>query len=189
MPNHPLRKHLPAVDAAFRGGYGIGLAKLRLDGFASLEGYEPEGVLITRPLAFEGDRLVVNVRAPERPVMGAMSGDPPHGRLRVEILDAKGQPLAGFAASDCDPIGGDHLRRTVRWKGGSNLSALAGRAIRLRFLMKNAALYSFQFTRDGSEETPDLPCPGCRGRPRARTGTHIHGNPSLPQLPAVPAVS
>jgi hypothetical protein len=53
--------------------------------------------------------------------------------------------LAGFALADCAPIFGDTLDRTVTWTGGGDLRALAGRAVRLRFSLQDADLYSFRF--------------------------------------------
>jgi hypothetical protein len=41
---------------------------------------------------------------------------------------------------------GDELDRIVSWKNGSDVSALAGRAVRLRFVMKDADLYAIRFT-------------------------------------------
>ena len=60
----------------------------------------------------------------------------------MEIQNPDGQPLRGFAADDCPEIVGDEIARAVSWGGGSDLSSLAGQAIRLRFVMKDADLYS-----------------------------------------------
>ena len=67
------------------------------------------------------------------------------GSIRVELLDKSGVPIPGFAAADCNEIIGDRIDRLVTWRGDSNLSSLGGRAVRLRFLMKDADLYSLQF--------------------------------------------
>ena len=37
--------------------------------------------------------------------------------------------------------------RVVRWKAGSDVSALAGKPARLRFVMKDAKLFAFQFSK------------------------------------------
>lgn len=57
------------------------------------------------------------------------------GSLRVELLDAATvQPLPGYAAADAVPkTPGDYLHAVGCWNGGKNLSALAGKTIRLRF--------------------------------------------------------
>ena len=39
----------------------------------------------------------------------------------------------------------DQIARTVWWRGGSDGSALAGKPIRLRFVMRDADLFSIQF--------------------------------------------
>ncbi|MDG2104104.1 MAG: hypothetical protein P8J91_10160 [Pirellulaceae bacterium] len=67
------------------------------------------------------------------------------GSIYVEILDTNDQPIAGFGHADCDPIIGDQIDRIVTWQGRSDLQSLAGRAIRLRFHLKDADLFSLQF--------------------------------------------
>ena len=52
--------------------------------------------------------------------------------------------IPGYALEDCDPIVTDALDYTVKWRGKSDLSALKGHAVYLRFQMKKADLYSFQ---------------------------------------------
>jgi len=156
-------------------GYAIGLAKLRLDGFASMEGYEAEATLTTRPLVFNGDNLVINARAPEKPFDSTppsrgsrLTLGPMYGRLRVEIGDEAGTPFRGYKASDCDSFSGDDIAKVVSWHGKSDLSHLWGKVIRLKFFLKNAALYSLQFTRKQIKPSSVNPlCPGCRGRPQA----------------------
>jgi len=53
--------------------------------------------------------------------------------------------LKGFALSDCGRLQGDDIARTVVWKNASNVSAMAGKPIRLRFQLVNADVYSFHF--------------------------------------------
>jgi hypothetical protein len=45
---------------------------------------------------------------------------------------------------------GNRLAMPVRWKQGGDLSALAGKPIRLRFVMKDADLYALQFILQGA---------------------------------------
>ncbi len=40
---------------------------------------------------------------------------------------------------------GDQIERAVSWTGRDNLSRLAGTVVRLRFVMKDADLYSIRF--------------------------------------------
>lgn len=67
------------------------------------------------------------------------------GSLRVEILDADGKPLPGFALADCPEIYGDEIARAVKWNAGEDDSKFAGQPIRLRFVMEDADLFSFRF--------------------------------------------
>ena len=112
---------------------GIGLAKLRLDRFVSLDAGEVEGTVTTRPLQFDGRELVINAQACE-------------GSVAVEILSRGGAPIEGFSAAECDLFTGDAVRHTVTWQGNSDLSALRAEPIRLRFHLRRASLYSFAFS-------------------------------------------
>ena len=89
--------------------------------------------MVTRTLRFSGSELVINYATSAA------------GSLRVEIQDLRGTPIAGFGASDAVEIIGDQIERVVSWKGGSDLSRIAGKPVRLRFVMKDADLYSLQF--------------------------------------------
>ena len=106
---------------------------LRMDGFVSVSAPMSGGELLTRPLTFTGGRLVLNFSS-------SAAGD-----IRVEIQDASGEPLPGYALQDCPPIFGDAIERPVSWKNGGDLSALQGKAIRLRFVLRDADLYSLRF--------------------------------------------
>ena len=110
---------------------GFGLATLRLDGFVSVEARKA-GTLQTRRFIAIGDTLVVNAKADR-------------GEIRVEAIDALGRVIKGFAKDDCMPIRGDKVRHVVSWKGGANCHPLQARPIRLRFYLKQASLYSFEF--------------------------------------------
>lgn len=113
---------------------GVGLATLRLDGFASLQATgEQEGTVTTRPLQIEGDHLFVNADC------GA------DGWLKAELLDDAGNVLPGFTVADCSPVTGDSLRHRIIWRGANTLPTDMPETIRIRFTMKNADLYSFRF--------------------------------------------
>jgi len=111
-----------------------GRATLRLDGFIWAEAAYTGGELVTRALIFEGRRLGLNV--------DTSAG----GMLQVEMLDEQGGPIEGFAQADCDVINGNYVGIPVTWTGSPDVRRLAGRAVRLRFVMRDARLYSFQFT-------------------------------------------
>ena len=129
----------PAEQEWVRRGRGFGgLARCRRDGFVSLDSGSSPGSLLTRPFTCRGDRVLVNA-------------DARLGELRVEILDAEGQPLEGFAEADADRIRGDSLTHVAGWRGNADLSSLKGRAIRLRIHMTNSKLYSFACGEAGRE--------------------------------------
>ena len=59
---------------------------------------------------------------------------------------ADGTPVPGYTLAECFPVFGDHLDFPVTWKGkGTDVSALAGKPIRIRFSLKDADLYAYQF--------------------------------------------
>jgi hypothetical protein len=106
---------------------------LRTDGFASVRAPWEGGELLTRPLIFSGNELEINYR----------TGAP--GFVRVEIQDAAGDPIPGYTLDACPEIIGDEIERVVAWKPSADVGHLAGRPVRLRFVMKDADLYSFRF--------------------------------------------
>jgi hypothetical protein len=107
---------------------------LRLDGFASLRADYRGGEMVTKLLTFSGKHLSLNFATSAA------------GGVKVELQDAAGRPLPGFALADCQEQIGNELDRVVHWKGGTDLSALAGKPLRLRFVMKDADVYALQFT-------------------------------------------
>ena len=106
---------------------------LRTDGFVSLRGGARGGELLTPPLRFSGAELRLNYST------SAV------GAVRAEVRDAGGKPLPGFGLRDGVPLVGDRIEGAVRWKGGRGLAALAGRTVRLRFVVRDADLYSLRF--------------------------------------------
>ncbi len=105
-------------------------------GFVSVRAGYRGGELLTRPLLFEGTQLRLNASTSAA------------GMVRVEIQDEQGRVQAGFAATDMEPWYGDALDVPVRWRGG-DLSPLAGRPVRLRFLLQDADLFSLRFCAAG----------------------------------------
>ena len=67
------------------------------------------------------------------------------GSLRVEIQDADGKPIPGFTLADSIELYGDTVARNAIWKDNPDLGALAGKPVCLRFVMKDADLYSIKF--------------------------------------------
>ena len=95
--------------------------------------------MVTRPFGFSGSRLHVNAS------MAPLAAGPGPGEVRVEIVRANHKKLPGFKFDDADPMKESSIDHVVSWKGSSDVSALAGQSIKLRFYFKNAKLYSFQF--------------------------------------------
>ena len=104
---------------------GIGLAMLRLDGFASLNASFDGGQVTTWPFALAGDELHLNAKAD-------------YGQLTVELLDEEWQPIPGYTAQDCVAIAEDGVVVPVRWRDDRDLSALREQPVRLRFALHNA---------------------------------------------------
>ncbi len=106
---------------------------LRTDGFISIRAGSEPGELLTKPVIFTGSKLVLNV--------STSAG----GSLRVELQDADGRPLPGYGLEDNVPVIGDAIAREVEWTNSPDLSAIAGRPVRIRFVMTECDLYSFRF--------------------------------------------
>lgn len=117
------------------GFSSTGLAVMRRDGFASMDGDDAGGVLTTRPLKFQGNHLFVNV-------------DAPSGELRVEALDDEGEVISPYVMGKCVPISEDSTLTRVEWDGVDDLAALRGERVRFRFHLRQGKLYSFWVSED-----------------------------------------
>ena len=113
---------------------------LRTDGFVSVHAGYDGGELVTKPLVFEGENLILNYATSAA------------GSIRLEIQDAQGNPLPGFGLEESPLIWGDKIEHTVRWERSHSkatsekpLARIAGKPVRLRFVMKDADLYSLRF--------------------------------------------
>ena len=110
-----------------------GRAVLRLDGFISADAAYSGGELVTKPLLFDGTRLQLNVDT------GA------GGTVRLEMLDASGKAHEGYGLDESDEINGNYIRVNAGWRGSPEVGRLAGKPVKLRFVMRDSRLYSFQF--------------------------------------------
>ena len=106
---------------------------LRTDGFVSANAPFAGGYLLTKPLRFAGNELIINYSTSAA------------GGIFVAIQDYTGKPLPGYTLSEADEIIGDEIERSVTWDGRSNVGDLAGKVVQLKFVMKDADLYSFRF--------------------------------------------
>lgn len=134
LPGQDREHSVYATEAYYKGPAGrLRRFTYRIDGFVSVQATAEGGTLLTKPLQFTGAELTINYRAA------------PAGSVRVEIVDANSQPLPGFGLADCQELRGDAIDQVVTWKGNADVSALAGRPVRLRFALREADVFAFQF--------------------------------------------
>ena len=101
-------------------------------GFDSADAPYKGDELTTVPLWFDGNALELNVQTSVA------------GHVLVEILRDR-EPIQGYSVADADPIKGNFIEKTVTWNGQSDVSSLAGEPVQVRFVMRDAKLYAFQF--------------------------------------------
>ena len=100
-------------------------------------------MILTQPWVAPGDRVVIN----------AACG--PEGYMKVEAMDVHDNVLPGRSRDDSDVFTGDAIEHTLTWGGDPTLpidTAASGGEVysnrlphrRLRFILRDAALYSFQ---------------------------------------------
>jgi len=101
------------------------------------------GTVVTRPVVFKGSRLFVDLDAS---VPDQKPRIPPHFdecEVRAALTDQSGGSIAGFEL-ERSIILTQSGEQELSWTG-ADLSKLAGKPVRIRFELSNAALYSFQF--------------------------------------------
>ena len=118
---------------------GVMAATWRQDGFVSLDA-DAIGSFTTLILDFTGGHMELNAYT-------RLGGD-----ILVELADASqdnrrvhAPGIPGRTFEDCDPITGDHIDKTVTWRGESDLSGWAGKPVRVRFRMRRASIYAMGF--------------------------------------------
>lgn len=109
----------------------LGLARLRRDGFVSLNAGDKPGQVTTRPLTAEGRSLFINA--------DVRTG----GWVKAAVLSARSEPVAGFTLDDSKPVTADTTRGRLAWQDADRLEFPKDDHVRLVFQMKNAKLYSF----------------------------------------------
>ncbi len=105
------------------------LAKLRRDGFVSVDAGDEVGSLVTKPFLCEGEVLLINAAARG-------------GSVTIAVLDEQGVQHEGFGRIDCAVFDGDSVDHRVTWREVS-FASLRGKVVRLKFYLRNAHLYSF----------------------------------------------
>jgi hypothetical protein len=127
--------------------YALGLARLRKEGFASLDGSrERPGYLLTRPFKSAGDRLNINARCR------------PGGSITVAVLDTDRNTHPGRDHEQCDRFTGDATSHPVSWNDSRDMGQPA-KWRQLLFMIRDAELFSFRCVADTevSAQTPATP--------------------------------
>jgi hypothetical protein len=108
---------------------GIGVARLRKNGFVSLDAGSNLGMVTTQAMRKIQGPLLVNA-------------DASSGSLIAELLDVDGNPIPGYTVNDCLPLRTDGLEEPIHWREHSDLPE-SQEAIRIRFLIEKASLFGF----------------------------------------------
>ena len=104
---------------------------MRLDGFASLHAGYRQGHVTTKPVVIDGRRLSLNLSTSAS------------GFAKVVLLDEAGTELPGFTEAEATELVGDAIDLAAAWKGAPRLEELKGRTVRIKFILRDADLYSF----------------------------------------------
>jgi hypothetical protein len=137
-PSHvttaPPELSLYAVENYWRGNsMDVRRFTIRVDGFVSVNAPLSGGEFVTKPLLVDGSQLELNFSTSAA------------GSIRLEIQDADGRPLPGFSLQEIPEIFGDAIEYLVPLRGGSTFASLAGRPVRMRFVLRDADLYAMRF--------------------------------------------
>ena len=114
-PAHPGKQIVRSHPGA------IGLARLRRDGWVSLDADAKGGRVITKPLTIPSETLHLNVDA---------SG----GEVRASLIDEADQAIPGLEGA----LTGNHLDGTIVWT-----NEIPAGPVRLKLELSNAKLYSY----------------------------------------------
>lgn len=142
------RYNNPSWDSNF----ATGLATMRRDGFVSMDARGGAmHTLTTVPIECSARFLFVNVDATE-------------GALLVEMLDSLGTPVKGYGVHDCRSMKGiDSTCRMVEWRHGIDMESLVGKSVKLKFHLRDGALYAFWFSDDRAGYSGGYTAGGGRG--------------------------
>ena len=134
--------NVPEAKDRSKVRYCLGLAKLRMDGYTSLDAGVRPGILITRHFISNGTRLVINAKCNKG------------GSVKAEIVDAYENVITGFGLGECDAFTGDETNHMFTWNGKSEMPPIPSsraeypkpeieRWRKIRFYINDAELYSF----------------------------------------------
>jgi hypothetical protein len=122
------RAHDTGESRVSKEEQGIGLAKLRRDGFVSLDAGKESGWLTTVPYMLKNNELFVNT-------------DARNGYVKAALKGINGDTLPGCGFEDMIALTGDLLAGKVIWRGSENL--ISNKKIQIMFEVNNAKIYSF----------------------------------------------
>ncbi len=128
----------------------VGVCRMRKDRFIGHWAREQTGYLLTRQFILDGSKLTINCSSVPNPYMQKQAG------IQVSVVEAPDfksretnneKAIPGYTLDDCDMIVTDELERAVTWNGSSDLGPLQGRAVYLRFRLRDAGLFAFRVVR------------------------------------------
>ena len=126
LPDRPDELSVYATEAYYTGPDSrLRRFRYRVDGYVAVES-AGEGQLLTRPLRFDGGSMTINAKVSDG------------GSVVVEVLAPDGTTIRSR------PFEGDATDAAITWESG-DLAAVAGQPIRLRFRLRDASLFAFQF--------------------------------------------
>ena len=107
---------------------GICLAKLRADGFVSMDA-KKQGIIITKPIKINQSKSIhVNI-------------DSTSGYFGAEILDPISmEPLSGYTFENCEKISENSTNKKINWNTTDTINF---ETVRLKFILEKSSLYSF----------------------------------------------
>jgi hypothetical protein len=139
VPGRPVGRPVSGPPLKFQGQSYVGIATMRVDGWAylTLSENEHEGRVTTVPLTFDllgGRTLKVNVDGLD------------HGKLVAEVLDpATNEPLVGYSRGDSIPVLENGLEKPVTWRDHEKLPDDPKRQLKLRFYLRGAGARFYGF--------------------------------------------
>ena len=134
LPESPDELSIYAIEGYWTGpSQNFRRYVFRVDGFVSVQAPLSGGEFVTKPIVFRGDTLEINYSSSAA------------GGIHVEIQGPDGAAFADYGLDDCHEVFGDEVQRVVRWKHGSSVERFAGSPVRLRFVLRDADLFSFRF--------------------------------------------
>jgi len=104
--------------------------EIRKDGFACIMAGGEDRVMITKPIIFEGKDLHLNFSTSA------------FGSIYIDLLDEEGNEIPGKTTFE---IYGDTIDRKISFADGTDFSEYSGKAVRLRFRMRDCKIYSMKF--------------------------------------------